>query len=170
MSHFALFNLEPRFALPIERLELAYRTLAAQVHPDRHAQSSSAARRESQMLAANANEAYRTLRKPLLRARHLLALGGVPCGDEQTSVSQAFLMEQMEWHEAIGHACAARDADALHRLSAVVRARAADLHAKLEAELDGAHDYIAAGESVRQLMFVEKLIAAVDEADAALED
>src|SRR5271165_6196029 len=115
VSYFALFNLEPRFALPVEQLELAYRALAAQVHPDRHAQSSSAARREAQMLAANANEAYRTLRKPLLRARHLLALGGVTSDDDQTSVSRVFLTEQMEWRETLGRAHAARDAAALHQ-------------------------------------------------------
>ena len=76
-SYFALFELEPRFALPLEQLDLAYRALAMRVHPDRYANAPLDERRQALTLAANANDGYRTLKKPHLRARHLLSLRGV---------------------------------------------------------------------------------------------
>lgn len=169
-SYFALFNLEPRFALQAVELDAAYRELAARVHPDRYARADVAERREALALAAHVNDAYRTLRKPVLRARHLLDLRGAHGNEHDVAIPQAFLIEQMEWRETLGDARAARDGEALLRLAAVVRSRAAALQAQLEAQLDAARDDSGAVESVHQLMFMEKLAAAIDEACGLLED
>lgn len=168
-SCFAVLDLEPRFALAPERLEQAYRALAARVHPDRYATGTSSEQRQALSLAADANEAYRTLRKPAPRARHLLSLRGVEVSEQSNAVTAAFLLEQMEWREALADARAAGDADALSNLHSSVRARAAMLHARLEALLDVDQDNLSAARSVQELMFIEKLNADIDEAQALLE-
>ncbi|MEJ1964564.1 MAG: Fe-S protein assembly co-chaperone HscB [Gammaproteobacteria bacterium] len=168
-SYFAVLDLEPRFALALDRLEQAYRALASRVHPDRYATGTPGEQRQALTLAADANEAYRTLRKPAPRARHLLSLRGVELGDQSNTVTPAFLLEQMEWREALAEARAARDARALNDLRSSVRARAALLHARLEALLDVDLDNLAAARCVQELMFIEKLDADIDEAQALLE-
>ncbi len=168
-SHFALFNLEPRFALPGERLDAAYRKLAAQVHPDRYANASPAEQRRALSLATSANEAYRTLKKPLLRAQYLLSLRGVDALDGGTRMSPDFLLEQMDWRETLSDAQAQRDGTALQHLGDRVRRRAGDLLKQLEAHLDSNDDHGTAVRTVQQLMFVEKLLFDIDEAHALLE-
>jgi molecular chaperone HscB len=168
-SYFTLFDLEPRFAIAAEQLDRAYRTVVARVHPDRHAQASAAEQIQALSLATQANEAYRTLRKPSSRARHLLDLRGLDTG-ARPAMATDFLLEQMEWRDALNEAQAARDGEALARLATIVRSRAATLLAQLEAQLDTGRDDRAATQSVNELMFVEKLLADMDEALARVED
>jgi molecular chaperone HscB len=167
-SYFALLGVPARFALPAAQLDLAYRALAARVHPDRHVQATPAARREAEMLAANANEAYRTLRQPLLRAQHLLGLRGIAALERGGAEAPAFLMQQVEWREALEEARVRCDAAALAQLAAEVRARATALQADIALHLDTQPDDDAAAAAIRQLAYVEKLAAAIDDA-AALE-
>jgi molecular chaperone HscB len=93
------------------RLEQHYRELQSQVHPDRFAAGTEAERRVAMQWATRANEAYRTLRDPVHRARYLLGLKGYDTGEEtNTSMPPDFLMQQMEWRETVAGAREARDA------------------------------------------------------------
>jgi molecular chaperone HscB len=168
-SYFAMFDLEPRFALPGEQLETAYRKLAAQVHPDRYANAAPAEQRRALSLATSANEAYRTLKRPLLRAQYLLSLRGVDSVGGAVRVPPEFLLEQMDWRELLSDAKAARDAAALQQLDESVRRRAADLLRRLDVQMDAADDHCAAALTVQQMMFIDKLIYDIDEARALLE-
>jgi molecular chaperone HscB len=168
-SYFAMFELEPRFALPLEQLDLAYRALAMRVHPDRYANAPLDERRQALVLTADANDAYRTLKKPHLRAQHLLRLRGIDTAERNAAMPPSFLTTQMEWREALGEARAARDDNALRQLGAAVRAAAAVLHGRLERQLDVEQDNAAAAQSVLQLMFMDKLLADIDDAHALLE-
>ena len=104
-DHFSLFGLPARFDLDAQALESAWRTVAAQVHPDRFATASPAERRVAMQWAARANEAYRQLRDPLLRARYLCEQAGVDLQTESnTSMDTAFLMQQMTWREMMDDA------------------------------------------------------------------
>src|SRR6185436_14124387 len=86
----------------------------SRVHPDRFAAGSEAERRVAMQWAARANEAYRTLRDPVGRARYLLALKGFDTGEEtNTAMPADFLMQQMEWREAVAAASRTHDAPAL---------------------------------------------------------
>ncbi|WJF91389.1 Fe-S protein assembly co-chaperone HscB [Paraburkholderia bonniea] len=158
-SHFDLFDLPVQFALDTPTLERAYRTVQAQVHPDRFAAAADAQKRIAMQWATRTNEAYQTLRDPLKRAAYLLALRGVDLGAENnTAMEPAFLMQQIEWREDIEDAAAAKNFGALEallaRLSDEERARLA----KLAALLDSGADQ-AAAEAVRQLMFIERVMA-----------
>ena len=140
------------------------------VHPDRYANAPLDERRQALTLAANANDGYRTLKKPHLRARHLLSLRGVDMAGRSAAVPPSFLSLQMEWREALGEARAARDDNALRQLGTTVGAAAAALHGRLERQLDAEQDNAAAAQSVLQLMFMDKLLADIDDAHALLED
>src|SRR5215469_18924257 len=116
-SHFVLFGLPEQFALDASALDHAYRTVQAQVHPDRFAAAGDAQKRIAMQWATRTNEAYRTLRDPLKRAIYLLSLRGIDVGAENnTAMEPAFLMQQMEWRENIEDAAAAKNVGALEAL------------------------------------------------------
>ncbi|MBV2161208.1 Fe-S protein assembly co-chaperone HscB [Achromobacter denitrificans] len=155
-DHFSLFGLPARFDLDAQALESAWRAVAAQVHPDRYATASPAERRVAMQWAARANEAYRQLRDPLLRARYLCEQAGVDLQTESnTSMDGAFLMQQMTWREMLDDARG--DAAALAALQAELRQARDAMRATLARLLDQDRDYAAAGLKVREWMFVEKL-------------
>ncbi|MBB1626526.1 Fe-S protein assembly co-chaperone HscB [Achromobacter sp. UMC71] len=155
-DHFSLFGLPARFDLDAQALESAWRAVAAQVHPDRYATASPAERRVAMQWAARANEAYRQLRDPLLRARYLCEQAGVDLQTESnTSMDTAFLMQQMTWREMLDDA--REDAGALATLQAELQEARVQMRATLARLLDEQRDYAAAGLKVREWMFVEKL-------------
>ncbi|HJU50269.1 MAG TPA: Fe-S protein assembly co-chaperone HscB [Pseudogulbenkiania sp.] len=168
-DHFSLFGLPRQFALDAGQLDSAWRTVAAQVHPDRFASASDAEKRAALMMATHANEAYRTLKSPLARARYLLQLAGVDTQeDTNTSMPVDFLMAQMEWREAIGDAKDDRDVEALEKLAQELRRDAADLQQHLGAALDDAGDLDGAAVLVRKLRFLEKLEQEIGDAIESL--
>lgn len=155
-DHFSLFGLPSRFDLDAQALESAWRTVAAQVHPDRFATASPAERRVAMQWAARANEAYRQLRDPLLRARYLCEQAGVDLQTESnTSMDTAFLMQQMTWREMMDDA--RNDAGVLAELRTDLEDARQQMRAALTRLLDEQRDYAAAGLKVREWMFVEKL-------------
>ena len=169
-NFFALFGMAPAYQIDPIRLEQAYRDIQSQVHPDRFAHSSDAERRLSMQWAAQANEAYQTLRQPLGRARYLLHLHGVELHEEtNTAMSAAFLMRQMEWREAIGEARAAGDASELEHLSTQLRAEMQAQQQQLANLLDSDKNFQKAAEVVRELKFMEKLREEINHALEALE-
>lgn len=169
LSYFSLFDLEPRYALPQHELDVAYRRLAGRVHPDRFAGGTAGERHQALELASRANEAYRTLRTPVLRARHLLGLRGIEISNSSASPPAKFLDAQIEWRDALGDARARRDEAALRALGVSVREHAETLGARLAAQLDRDGNDAGAVQSVLQLMFLDKLIAAIDDALEELE-
>jgi molecular chaperone HscB len=155
-DHFSLFGLPARFDLDAQALESAWRAVAAQVHPDRYATASPAERRVAMQWAARANEAYRVLRDPLLRARYLCEQAGIDLQTESnTSMDTAFLMQQMTWREMLDDA--RDDADALAALQTELEAARTAMRATLTRLLDNERDYATAGLKIREWMFVEKL-------------
>ena len=97
-DHFARLGLPRRFALDAAELERAYLAHSRLAHPDY--QSGAADPHAVQATAAEVNDARATLRDPLRRGEHLLALlGGPPAG--AAPQSPAFLMELMEARERL---------------------------------------------------------------------
>lgn len=168
---FALFGLPRRYALEESALEAAWHALQSQVHPDRHAHLSDAEKRLSMQWATRVNEGFRTLRQPLARAQYLLELAGVDAGLEtNTAMSPEFLMEQMEWREAVEEARAAAEVADLEALHKRLLVHAREVRGQLAAQLDDERDYEAAADTVRRLMFIDKLQQEIDEALLALEN
>ena len=140
------------------------------MHPDRFASAGDAERRASMQWTTRVNEAYRTLRSPVLRAKYLLELEGVDVAFEtNTAMPPDFLMRQMELREALEAAGDARDADALDALRASLRADKLELERALAEAIDARGDLTGAAGLTRKLMFLDKLDAEIDLAYEALE-
>jgi molecular chaperone HscB len=155
-NHFDLFHLPQQFSLDLGALDKAYHEVQNQVHPDKFASASDAEKRVAMQWATRANEAYKTLKSPFKRAAYLCEINGVDLQTESnTAMPVAFLMQQMEWREALDDARAQRDRDALEVLDADLRAARKETVAEVGALLDAA-DFTQAAEKVRQLMFLEK--------------
>ncbi|ANN67621.1 Fe-S protein assembly co-chaperone HscB [Bordetella bronchialis] len=158
-DHFSLFGLPARFDIDAAQLEQAWRAVAARVHPDRYATASPAERRVAMQWSARANEAYRQLRDPLLRARYLCEQAGVDLQTESnTSMDTDFLMQQMTWREMLddvreqGGQGSAADA-----LRTELREAEADFQRQVGGLLDQQNDAAAAATKIREWMFVRKI-------------
>ncbi len=155
---FQLLGLPQNFRLDNALLEQHYHALQEQVHPDKFSHLSEAERRVSMQWATRVNEAYQTLSNPAMRARYLLSLRGIDIQDENnTAMPAEFLMEQMEWREAIEEARQARDAAGLDKLEARLQHDMYGLETQLAARIDDSRDYVEAAGDVRKLRFMEKL-------------
>ncbi|MBE9610249.1 Fe-S protein assembly co-chaperone HscB [Chitinilyticum piscinae] len=167
-TYFSLFGIEPRFALNTPELDRRYRELQAQWHPDRYASEDDSARRLSLQASTFVNEGWQTLKSPLARGRYLLRLNGVDTQeDTNTAMPMDFLMQQMEWREAIASARASRHLDQLERLNSELREEIAALEGLLGGQLDAAQ-WDAASTSVRKLRFLEKLDQEIGDAIEAV--
>ena len=155
-NHFDLFNLPPRFSLDTGALDAAYRDVQGQVHPDRFVNATDAEKRVAMQWATRANEAYQTLKNPQKRAQYLCEQHGIDLQTESnTAMPMAFLMQQMEWREALGDARAAKDLAALEELDEQVKQERKARLVQIGEQLD-AGDYEQAAQGVRALMFLEK--------------
>ena len=168
---FRLFNLPSRYQIDSAALEQSYRALQAQVHPDKFAHLSEHERRMAMQWATRANEGYQTLRSPLNRARYLLSLHGVDTQeDSNTAMPVDFLMQQMEWREALEETKQTKNSTALEEMEQRVQHEVRFLQQQLAIDIDDTHDYAAASGIVRKLKFLEKLAeeisSAFDELDS----
>ena len=170
-NHFELFGLPQTYALDRERLDAAYRELQQTVHPDRFAAQPESEQRLAMQWATQVNEAYQTLKHPVNRGLYLLSLQGIDALHAgNTKMAPAFLMQQMEWRETIEAARAERNVDMLDGLGDELRAAHRRIEAQVAALIDDARDYEAATEAVRQLRFMDKLIAEVGDVYEELEN
>jgi len=161
-TDFALFGLPERFALDAVALDAKWKSLQAAAHPDRFATETAAAQRIAMQWAVRINEAYRRLKNPLARAAYLCALHGVDLeAESNTAMPPAFLMQQMEWRDALSEATTLDAVDAL--ADEVAASREATLKS-LQSRIDGAAgvDWRAVAGSVRGLMFVDKFMSDID--------
>lgn len=169
-DYFSLFELPRAFRLDRAVLDRRYREIQAQVHPDKFAYAGNAERRLSLQWATRVNEAYRALKKPLSRAQYLLQLAGHDVGAENnTAMPSDFLIEQMEWREAVAEARAAGEHSTLTDLSQRLQSQMKARYDELAALFDEQHDHVKAADRVRRLMFLEKLLNEIDDALAMLE-
>ena len=162
---FALFGLKPQFAQERSAIDAAWKLLQAQAHPDKFASQGASAQRLAMQWSVRINEAYQRLKNPIQRAAYLCALQGQAINaHSNTAMPGDFLMQQMEWREALEDARGPQALEALLDEAAHWQKTALARCATL---LDEAHDYAAAAQTVRQLLFVEKFIADVENALAS---
>lgn len=156
-QYFTLFKLEPAFDIDIQQLEQTYRLLAAQFHPDKFASASAFEQKQAVMMASTLNEAYRVLKNPTERAAYLLRQQGIDAdAPEHTAFAPEFLMQQMEWREALESARAAKSESAFAELEAETAAVRQSLRQQLQSAF-AQQQYETAAELVRQNRFIDKL-------------
>lgn len=153
-SDFELFGLPQQFEQDPSAIAERWKALQREAHPDRFAAQGASAQRAALQWSVRINEAYQRLKDPLRRAAYLCELLGAPIDAENnTAMPAEFLVEQMEWREALDDA---RGEDELDELSARVLARRKDMLARIAQLLDREGDAPAAARQVRALMFVER--------------
>jgi molecular chaperone HscB len=151
---FTLFGLPAQHALAAGDLDARRRDLQAQVHPDRFASEGAAAQRVAMQWAVRVNEAYTRLKDPLKRGAYLCELRGVAVDAERnTAMPTAFLMQQMQWREALDEADGPK---AVQALADEVARDGAAMVATLTDLLDQQKNTAAAAAQVRALMFVAR--------------
>ena len=153
-SDFELFGLPERFEQDRDAIDARWKQLQREAHPDRFAAQGAAAQRVAMQWSVRINEAYQRLKEPIKRAAYLCELRGAPISAENnTAMPAQFLVEQMEWREALDDARGQNDLDALEEQLGRTRKQALQRIAKL---LDVEGDAAAAAQQVRALMFVER--------------
>lgn len=157
-NYFDLFGLSVRFSVDQNTLISRFQELQKQLHPDRFASQPVAERRWSMQAASFVNEGYQTLRNDLRRAIYLLSLHDVSVDEEtDTHMAPQFLMQQMEYREALEVAESAADpVTNLDRLRGELKSGVREQVAAFDAAAaEGRWD--DARTVVRQWQFLDKL-------------
>jgi molecular chaperone HscB len=160
-SDFELFGLPAAFELDRSQIDLQWKSLQREAHPDRFASEGAAAQRIAMQWSVRINEAYNRLKDPLKRAAYLCELNGAAVNAENnTNMPSAFLMQQIEWREALDDCKALKASDAkdkaLEKLLDEVDASHAQALKQIAKLIDVEHNFPAAVGQVRALMFIEK--------------
>jgi molecular chaperone HscB len=169
MNYFALFNVPASMDIDTTELARTYQTLQKLTHPDKFSIASAQEQRIAMQKNAQVNDAYSVLKHPLTRAQHLLSLRGLSINNEQHTLQDpAFLMQQMEWREALEDN--ASDEAALMQMSTDIQQ---EITAKLGAlshlfEQDTDNTLIA--DEIRKLTFIYKFKQQIDTQLDSLDD
>lgn len=168
---FALFGLPVQFEIDQTALTQSFRELQTRYHPDRYAQASEQEKRLAMQITSLFNEAYMTLRQPRLRARYLLEQAGISFNDERdTTHEAAFLMQQIEWREAIEEAEETIEPlDALDRLTKELTAELQSLEQNFATAWQ-AQAYAEAKTTLLKMRFYERLLEDAQSRLERLED
>ena len=160
VNFFELFGLKNTFKLDANTLETNYRAIQSASHPDRFVTATSTEKLHSLQTATLANEAYLILKNPANRAKYCLALQNIDAINElNTNMPADFLMQQMDWREAMEDAKNAKNIVALEQLLTEMQAEAESLQAELIDLLDEKKDYMSATDATRKLIFIDKVSA-----------
>jgi molecular chaperone HscB len=159
-NDFELFGVPMQFAQDRAQLDARWKELQREAHPDRFAAQGPAAQRLAMQWSVRINEAYQRLKDPLKRASYLCELHGAPINAENnTAMPPVFLMQQMEWREALENAENIEDMD---KVALESRAAGHEQLLKIEHSLDQEKDFSCAAQQVRSLMFIERFAREVD--------
>jgi molecular chaperone HscB len=94
-DYFAFFGLERRLSIDVDDLQRRYYSLSRLVHPDRFQRGTPNEKRFALDATAILNDAYRTLRDPVMRAEYVLKDEGVEARDRQAKRVPPELIEEV---------------------------------------------------------------------------
>ncbi|MDP1953169.1 MAG: Fe-S protein assembly co-chaperone HscB [Polaromonas sp.] len=159
-NDFELFDVPVQFAQDSVVLDARWKELQREAHPDKFAAQGAAAQRLAMQWSVRINEAYQRLKNPLKRAMYLCDLHGAPIeAESNTAMPADFLIQQMQWREALDDAVSLED---MEEIAAQALSSKREQLSKIEQLVDGAKDFAAAANQVRALMFIERFGSEVD--------
>ena len=88
-DYFAVFELPPKLRIDIAALEKSFYAQSRRLHPDRFVSRPEAEQEEALRRSSLLNDAYRTLRDPVLRTEHLLELEGIELEEQSKAATDA---------------------------------------------------------------------------------
>ena len=116
------------------------------------------------------NEAYRALKDPVQRGKHLLDLHGVDVAFEtNTQMPTDFLLQQLDIREKLDEASSRKDVAFLDSLRKDLAGKRKVLETQIGESIDARKDYAGAAELVRKLMFLQKIDGEIDAAYESIE-
>lgn len=89
MNYFEVFSLPTKLTLDTQALEKNFYTLSRRLHPDRFASKPAAEQEAALAQSSLLNDAYRTLKDPILRTQYLLKLEGVELEEQSKAATDA---------------------------------------------------------------------------------
>ena len=89
MTYFEVFSLPPKLTIDTAALEKQFYTMSRKLHPDRFAGRPLAEQEAALAQSSRLNDAYRTLKDPVLRTQHLLKLEGVELEEQSKAATDA---------------------------------------------------------------------------------
>ena len=153
-TDFELFGIPAQFAQDRATLDAKWKDLQREAHPDKFAAQGVAAQRVAMQWSVRINEAYARLKDPLKRASYLCELNGAPINAENnTAMPTDFLMQQMEWREALDDA---KTVEKMDQIALEANKYGRDQLSKIEQLIDVSMDFSTAATQVRSLMFIER--------------
>jgi molecular chaperone HscB len=149
-DYFTLLKLPRGFEIDDNLLEQNYFALQRETHPDRVKAKPAAEKQAAASLSVQANDAYRTLREPLSRARYLLSLEGIKVGTDNDTVKpeNRILTESLTWRELL-----AEGQNIAPQMEAMRRQCLADVAAAFTSR-----DLAQAAQHVFRLIYIEKAL------------
>ena len=135
-DYFAVFGLARRMNLDLADLEKRFYTLSRRLHPDNFYRASKEEQESSLDQSARLNDAYRTLRDPVVRAEYLLSLEGQQVEKKGSAVPPELLEEVFELREWLAELRATASAQAQGAHRAEVQQQLTRAKANLEQRLE----------------------------------
>ena len=159
-SDFELFDLKQKFSQDRAAIDARWKQLQQEAHPDKFAAQGASAQRIAMQWSVRINEAYQRLKDPVKRAAYLCELNGTPVNAENnTAMPASFLMQQIEWREALDEA---KTTENTQKIALEANEYMREQLLNLEQSIDVKNDFKLAVEQVRSLMFVERFLSEVD--------
>lgn len=88
-DYFAVFSLPRHLVVDGPALEKAFYAQSRKLHPDRFSAAAPAEQEAALAASSQLNDAYRTLKDPILRTQHLLTLEGVQLEEQSKTATEA---------------------------------------------------------------------------------
>jgi molecular chaperone HscB len=89
MDYFEFFGLPRKLTLDVVALEKQFYTMSRRLHPDRFASKPVTEQQAALAQSSLLNDAYRTLKDPILRTQYLLKLEGVELEEQSKTATEA---------------------------------------------------------------------------------
>ena len=89
MNYFEFFTLPRKLTLDVVALEKQFYAMSRKLHPDRFASKTVAEQEAALAQSSLLNDAYRTLKEPILRTQYLLKLEGVELEEQSKAATDA---------------------------------------------------------------------------------
>jgi molecular chaperone HscB len=159
---FAVLGMTPSFDEPTA-LDDNFRTLSRKLHPDRFARATPQERRYSLEQTTLLNDAYKTIKDPVRRAEHLLALRGIK---GEPKMSPEFLEQTMEDREKLMEAKLA--GEPLDALAACVREKRDRTLRDVRALVENGGDLAQAAELLARMRYYARYLDEVEGRSAEL--
>src|SRR5690348_6283360 len=156
LDKFAVLGLRASFDEPAG-LDDQFRMLSRKLHPDRFARATPQERRYSLEQTTLLNDAYKTIKDPVRRAEHLLALRGIK-GDPK--MSPEFLEQTLEDREKLAEA--KLSGEPLDALAAGVRAKRDQTLGAVRALVENGGDLARAAELLARMRYYARYLDEVE--------